>query len=371
MKITRDSSNRVRMNFRRRRKDGTYLNVESFGIYSEGFLFFQEYARKDTGSAPADVYQDVENNMKNVAMLAQNLFVNASPITSQQLQDLKWLHDDARGVEPAKEEVRFLDCMHEVVTYGTMLRDNINNNAKSSSRTVRFRASLGVSPEEGKDIILTTNSKRFVRSLTSLLDAAFAVTTNHEILFEAKVIRLSTRSFVFAVHAAGFQQDDFALEAAKSFATLSHDGSFHSKTVGDITQLMLFFEFKSELQSSDTCLLVDDDDTVLTIMKKRITSTWKDLYHEDISVITAKTGQDAIRFAKRHLPKRFVFACIDLNLSDSSHYTGEETMQAIKQLKCADRVVLLTATAPSTKMFETIYMKGSPDLYKDLCRGKC
>lgn len=368
MKVTRDSSNRVRMNFRRRRKDGSYLYVESFGIYSEGFLFFQEFAKKDKDSVPSQAYQDVEEHMKTVVFFAQTLFSNASPITDMQLQDLKWLHEDARGIEPYREDVKLLDCLQEVVSHGTTLRDNLRNTSKTLSQGVRFRASLAIHSEEGKQFVLTTNPRRFIRSLTSLLDAAFAVPTNHEILFEAKVIDVSTQRFAFSVFAERFRPDDLAIAAAKSFAVLSHEGSFHSQPVGTFTQFTLFFDFKNESLTSDTCLLVDDDDTVLTIMKKRITSTWKGLYHEDISVITAKTGQDAIRIAKKHLPKRFVFACVDLNLSENSQYTGEETMRAIKELDCADRVVILTATAPSSKVFETIYMKGSPDLYKDLCR---
>jgi len=358
----RDASNKIRLKFRRRRKDGSYVHVQSFGLYNEGFFFLQEYIRGAT--EPEFGSSDSLTPTQRVARLASQMFSGSSPVDPKRVEELMWLHEDMSAISTAgsSEKMDLSDCVIRVVNRGVSLRDARKQKGQTN---VRFRAvSSGVTDTEDA-LMVSANPTRLYRALVGTLEAIFEQEMNQEVRF--CVSPASSANVTFSFTATSIPEGDVRIESAKSLAQRRHRGSSISRSDGALTGLELTFDFSGDA-SVATCLIVDDDEIILRMMQKRLGRAWKVVHGTELKVLTARTGQEAIEIAGRFQSNSLSFVCVDLNLDENSVYTGTETVSKLKAMGSAKRVVVLTATAGAdVKIGDGLYLKGSPELYESLC----
>jgi len=189
---------------------------------------------------------------------------------------------------------------------------------------------------------------------------------NDEVFFDVDVLDNAKKIVQFTISGKELSSEDLRVKQARQYFSRIHKGTFQVPVLKEtLTNFVMVANMGNQAPKDEAlCLLVDDDDVVLKIMKKRLSKLWTNS-RKPITILTANTGHEALELVAVHQPKRFSFVTVDLNLSSESKLTGQETADKIRDLSCADKVFTMTASPPQNSG-ETILSKADPQLYEKI-----
>lgn len=384
-----DEKNRTQNVYRRKHKSGEYTWMESFGLHSEGYVFFQEHALSYERHAMAK-YDFTLGSMRAVG----EMFSSPGRIDEDALNSLvNWRNDELLGKIELTSGINFDECIAEVVASGVRIRD-------SNQRGVGFMVDRDAT---ATGLLIRTNRVRFLQALTSMLYSFFSnskpssVVEFHFHLSQDEVSNgLLLRIWFKFTKSDPLTKldritDDARMECAKSFLKLAHHSDL-SVVYEDVCRTVAFRirfpeshvatqqDVANSTSNVDTCLIIDDDPVMLALITRNLPKAWKMIEDNTSSlvVITVSSGEQALKLIANSVDRlAYAFVCVDLNLEDGGSgeqvMSGRETILELKRLNAANRYLAISGTIENavelvdSGLVDAALEKSSEDFFQSVC----